>query len=89
MHGWLCADSSPESRLHSPRPRLRRCVIPPIDSREETASLVALNYIIGVGAIPAGFDRVKNIRALNGGIELVADSGKRAACPLDLGYLGT
>jgi hypothetical protein len=48
-----------------------------------------VNYIIGVCAIPAGFDRVKNIRALNGGIELVADSGKKATCPLDVGFLGT
>jgi hypothetical protein len=48
---------------------------------------VAINYIIGVAAIPAGFDRVRSIRALNGGIELVADSGKRANAPIDLEFL--
>lgn len=50
-------------------------------------SPVAINYIIGVAAIPAGFDRVRSIRAMNGGIELVADSGKRASAPIDLGFL--
>jgi hypothetical protein len=49
----------------------------------------AVNYIIGVCAIPRGFDRVKSIHALNGGIELAADSGKRASCALDLGFLKT
>ncbi len=48
---------------------------------------VAVNYIVGVCAIPRGFDRVKSIRALEGGIELAADSGKRASCPLDVGFL--
>jgi hypothetical protein len=47
----------------------------------------AVNYLIAVAAIPAGFDRVRTIRALNGGVELVAASGKRAACPLDLTFL--
>ena len=42
---------------------------------------------MGVAAIPAGFDRVDEIRAARGGIELVADSGVRVRCPLGLGYL--
>lgn len=48
---------------------------------------VAINYIIGVAAIPAGFDRVKTMRAAKDGVELIAASGKRAHCPLDLGFL--
>ncbi|WP_414660997.1 hypothetical protein [Horticoccus sp. 23ND18S-11] len=44
-------------------------------------------YIMGVAAIPAGFDRVKSIHAANGGIELIAANGKRAHAPLDLGFL--
>jgi hypothetical protein len=46
-----------------------------------------VNYIVGVAAIPAGFDRVKTISARNGGIEFVADSGKHARTPLDLDFL--
>ncbi|MGH7958782.1 MAG: hypothetical protein ACREH8_17490 [Opitutaceae bacterium] len=48
---------------------------------------VAINYIVGVAAIPAGFDRVKSIRAADDGIEFIADGGKRATTPLDLGFL--
>ncbi len=47
----------------------------------------AVNYIIGVAAIPAGFDRVRSIRATAEGIELVAASGKRANCAVDVGFL--
>ncbi len=46
-----------------------------------------INYIMGVAAIPAGFDRVASIRAAKGGIELVAANRSRAACPLDLDFL--
>lgn len=48
---------------------------------------LAVNYIVGVAAIPRGFDRVKTIAPTPGGIALVADSGRRAECPLDLGFL--
>jgi hypothetical protein len=51
------------------------------------AKPVVVNYIVGVAATPAGFDRVKSIRAVNDGIELVATSGKRAQAPLELGFL--
>lgn len=47
----------------------------------------AINYIIGVAAIPAGFDRVKTIRKAGDGIDLMAANGKRAHCPLDLEFL--
>jgi len=46
-----------------------------------------IRTIMGVAAIPAGFDRVDEIRAARGGIELVAASGTRVRCPLELGYL--
>lgn len=46
-----------------------------------------VNYIFGVAAIPAGFDRVADIRAAKGGIELTAASGLRARCALDLAFL--
>jgi hypothetical protein len=47
----------------------------------------AVNYIFGVAAIPAGFDRVKDIRAARDGIELIADSGQRARCALEVEFL--
>ena len=48
---------------------------------------VTINYIIGVAAVPAGFEAVKSIRPANGGIELVAGSGKRAEASVDLTFL--
>jgi hypothetical protein len=46
-----------------------------------------VRYIFGVAAIPAGFDRVAEIRAGSGGIELVAANGKRARTKLDVAFL--
>jgi hypothetical protein len=46
-----------------------------------------VNYIIGVAAIPAGFDRVAEIRAVAAGVELVAKSGKRVRCGVELDWL--
>lgn len=46
-----------------------------------------INYIMAVAAIPQGFDRVAEIKAAEGGVELVAESGKRARCALDLDFL--
>ena len=52
-----------------------------------------VNYIMAVAAVPKGFDRVKDIRAVAGGapsggaVELVAESGKRVRCALDVGFL--
>jgi hypothetical protein len=48
---------------------------------------LAVNYIMGVAAIPAGFDRVKSIRAVSDGIELLADSGSRVRALLEIGFL--
>ncbi len=49
----------------------------------------AVNYIIGVAAIPAGFDRVKEIRTVSADaeIELIATSGKRVRAAVDVGFL--
>ena len=52
-----------------------------------------VNYIMAVAAVPKGFDRVAEIRAVKGavggaaGVELVAASGKRATCALDVEFL--
>ena len=47
-----------------------------------------VNTIMAVAAIPPGFDRVAEIRAVGDGVELVAASGKRATCALDVDFLG-
>lgn len=53
-----------------------------------------VNYIMAVAAVPKGFDRVKEIRTTKlgesetEGVELIAENGKRAACALDVGFLG-
>ena len=55
-----------------------------------------VNYIMAVATVPQGFDRVKEIRALKvaggksgvAGVELVAESGQRATCALDIDFLG-
>jgi hypothetical protein len=68
-----------------PNPLSRRGI--PTTVTLSARSPLAINYIVGVAAIPAGFDRVRLIQAMKGGIELVADSGKRTAAPLDLEFL--
>lgn len=47
----------------------------------------AVNYIVGIAEIPAKFDRVKTIRAVKGGLELVAANGAKAASNVDIGFL--
>jgi hypothetical protein len=46
-----------------------------------------INYIIGVAAIPAGFDRVAKIARIENGIEFTAASGRRARCAVDVEFL--
>ncbi|HEV7927760.1 MAG TPA: hypothetical protein VGR14_20590, partial [Verrucomicrobiae bacterium] len=50
---------------------------------------LAVNYIMGVAKIPAGFDRVVSIQALPGNqaIALCSASGKRIETALDLTFL--
>jgi hypothetical protein len=47
----------------------------------------AVNYVVGIAAIPAGFDRVQRILRVPEGVELVATSGKRARCAVELPFL--
>jgi hypothetical protein len=49
----------------------------------------AVNYVMAVAAIPAGFDRVKAIKKTADGVELTAANGKRARAVLDVGFLTT
>ena len=48
-----------------------------------------INYIMAVTAIPAGFDRVAEIHSTKAGVELLATSGKRARCLVDLAFLSS
>ena len=48
---------------------------------------LAINYLIGVAPVPAGFDRVKRIRPSGDGVELIAANGKRASALVDLDFL--
>ena len=68
-----------------PNPLSRRGIPTTLSLRGEDP--IAVNYIVGVAAIPRGFDRVATIRRVDDGIELVASSGKRARTPLDLEFL--
>jgi hypothetical protein len=46
-----------------------------------------IRYIMAVAAVPSGFDRVRDIRPVSGGVELVAPSGLRSRVRLDLAFL--
>lgn len=48
-----------------------------------------VNYIMAAASVPAGFERVKDIRPARDGqaVELVDPSGRRVRVPLDLGFL--
>ena len=48
-----------------------------------------VNYVMAVVAIPAGFDRVQEIRRTRNGVELIAANGKRARGAVDVGFLDT
>jgi len=51
---------------------------------------LVVNYIMGVAAIPPGFDRVAAIEpgADNQSITLKAPGGRKAAAKVNLGFLG-
>lgn len=68
-----------------PNPVSRRGIPTVLTLKAKKPAVV--NYIVGVAAIPAGFDRVARISATKEGVEFVAASGKRAACALDVGFL--
>lgn len=46
-----------------------------------------INHISGITSIPRGFGRVRTLRPVRGGIELVAETGSRVFVPLDLTFL--
>ncbi len=48
-----------------------------------------VNYVMAAAAIPKGFDRVADIRAIKEGaaVELISKSGKRVECAVDLEFL--
>ena len=46
-----------------------------------------IRYIMGVAAVPSGFDQVADIRPTHGGIELLASNGLRSRVPIELGFL--
>lgn len=49
--------------------------------------VVEINYIMGVAALPKGFDRLRSVRAVAGGLVFTAASGVRAEHPVDLSFL--
>jgi len=51
------------------------------------SQMLTVNYIMAVAAIPPGFDRVKSIRALPGGVRLIAASGKHIPVALEVAFL--
>ncbi len=48
---------------------------------------LSVPYIMGVAAIPSGFNHVKSIRPVQGGIRLTSRSGKHVETPVDLSFL--
>ena len=51
------------------------------------ARSTTVRYIMGVAAVPAGFDRVAAIRPVADGVELVAKNRLRSRARIDLGFL--
>jgi hypothetical protein len=47
----------------------------------------SVSYIVGVAEIPKGFDQVRAIHPVEGGVELVAASGQRARTSVALNFL--
>jgi hypothetical protein len=44
-------------------------------------------HLFAVVAVPRGFDRVADVRAIRGGVEVVAANGRSARAPLDLAFV--
>lgn len=51
------------------------------------AKPLVVNYIMGVAAIPAGFERVKTINLGKGVVTLVSDRKRRVTVPIDTAFL--
>jgi hypothetical protein len=65
---------------------LRRCHIA-TTLRLDRDRPTTIRYVMGVAAVPRGFDRVADIRPATGGIELIAPNGLRSSVRVDLGFL--
>ena len=72
-----------ESARSNPLRRRGIATALPLDRVRPTA----IRYIMGVAAVPSGFDRVADIRPARGGIELVASNGLRSRARIDLDFL--
>ena len=46
-----------------------------------------ISYVMAVAAIPKGFNRVASVREDDGGVEIVAESGKKVSTQIDLTFL--
>jgi hypothetical protein len=44
-------------------------------------------HLFAAVAVPRGFDRVADVRAVRGGVEVVAANGRTARAPLDLAFV--
>ncbi|WCJ59317.1 hypothetical protein NXS98_16595 [Fontisphaera persica] len=69
----------------SPNP-LSRAGHPTVENLTPEMPLI-IPYIMGVAPIPKGFDRVKNIERVRGGIRLTAANGKTARAPVAMEFL--
>ncbi len=56
-----------------------------LDPRRTTT----VNYIMGIAAIPRGFDRVRSLRRRPDGVTLTSAGGRRVDVPLDSAFLDT
>jgi hypothetical protein len=59
----------------------------PTVARLEKAEPLFIPYIMGVAGIPRGFDRVRKIEAVKGGIKLTACNGKTARAAVAMEFL--
>lgn len=73
-----------ESARSNPLRRRGIATALPLDRGRPTT----IRYIMGVTAVPFGFDRVADIRPAGGGVELVASNGLRSRVRIDLEFLG-
>jgi len=72
-----------ESARSNPLRRRGIATALPLDPVRPTA----IRYIMGVAAVPLGFDRVRDIRPAGAGVELVASNGLRSRVRIDLAFL--
>jgi len=78
FHGGLAPSVRPNALSEAGHPTSVR-----LDPRRP----LGVNYIMGAVPIPRGFDRVRSVEAVEGGVTLSSDSGKAVRVPLDLSFL--